>query len=959
MSSMIAVFLLSSVLAYLLTPQVARVARRWRVLDKPSARKVHARPMPRAGGVAIGAAFILALATAIFVHDYALRPLAIDERIGTFFVAGLLALLLGLWDDVRGLGARWKLAAQIGVALLSYAGGIHIGIVYLPGVGELALGWTSLPITVFWFLLIMNAINLIDGLDGLATGITLFVALTLLIVWSSPSNLIVALALASLAGVSLGFLGHNFHPATIFLGDSGSYFLGYNLAALSVMGSLKSETAVAILIPIIALGVPVIDALWSPVRRFILGQKIFMPDRDHIHHRLLALGYTHKRAVLMLYAITIVMGLFSLTLIHAKDDRAALVLVMVGTGAIFAIRWLGYLPFIHRERVVGWLGTVSDELGLRRSRRSFLECQALIASAPSVEDIWSGVAAAAEFLKVDTCELRIEPDLAGAEAVVYRHQRDGVMAGSPLHPLRISLPVLEGETHLGALTIRHKVSAGLNDRYLLRRVDQLHGSIVEALGRLHRALLSANDPSVVDPLRRSRILFFSHYFPPEGNAPASRVHALCRHWLRGGQSVQVVTCAPNVPDGNVYEGYRNAIWQTERVDGIDTLRVWTYLAPNKGTTLRILNYLSYFASASVAGLLLRRPDVIIATSPQFFCGWAGAVVSRLRGLPFILEIRDIWPESIVTVGAMRNRHLLRLLEWLELRMYAAASHIVTVGEGYRDELCRKGVPAEKITVISNGVDQEAFQPRSADPSLRARWGLDDRFVCAYVGTIGMASGLDVVLRAAGQLAERGRNDIHFLIVGDGAVRGDLEAEAAQLGLRNVTFTGRLDKGLIPPLLASVDVGLVHLKKRDLFTTVMPSKIFEAAAMAKPIVLGVQGHAAELVQRAGCGICIEPENETQLIAALEQLADDRELGAALGRAGRDYFVRRFDRAALAADYLGVIRRVREHDTTEPVRPAGDVAAESGQTAATRARELTLVPPAREQDLVKTPRAAGRA
>ena len=175
------------------------------------------------------------------------------------------------------------------------------------------LGWLSLPLTVFWFLLVLNALNLIDGLDGLASGITLFVALTLLIVWDSPSNLIVAMALAALAGASLGFLRYNFHPASIFLGDSGSYFLGYNLAALSILGSLKSEAAVAILIPIVALGVPVIDALWSPVRRFILGQRIFTPDRDHIHHRLLKLGYTHRRAVLLLYAIT-----------HADGRRRAL-----------------------------------------------------------------------------------------------------------------------------------------------------------------------------------------------------------------------------------------------------------------------------------------------------------------------------------------------------------------------------------------------------------------------------------------------------------------------------------------------------------------------------------------------------------------------------------------------------------------------------------------------------------
>jgi glycosyltransferase involved in cell wall biosynthesis len=232
-------------------------------------------------------------------------------------------------------------------------------------------------------------------------------------------------------------------------------------------------------------------------------------------------------------------------------------------------------------------------------------------------------------------------------------------------------------------------------------------------------------------------------------------------------------------------------------------------------------------------------------------------------------------------------------------------------------------------------------------------------VCAYVGTIGMASGLDVVLRAAGHLAERGRDDIHFLIVGDGAVREDLQAEAGRLGLRNVTFTGRLDKALIPPLLASVDVGLVHLKKRDLFTTVMPSKIFEAAAMAKPIILGVEGHAAELVRSAGCGICIEPENEAALIAALEHLADTPAVGTALGRAGREYFVRRFDRAALAADYLELIHRLHESRTEGAQRVPTDTAAESGPPAGARPRELTLVSANRDADLVKTPRAAGRA
>ena len=405
-----------------------------------------------------------------------------------------------------------------------------------------------------------------------------------------------------------------------------------------------------------------------------------------------------------------------------------------------------------------------------------------------------------------------------------------------------------------------------------------------------------------------KIAVFTHYFPPEGNAPATRMHALCKQWQASGDDVTVLTCAPNVPNGVVYEGYRNRVYQTEEIDGVRVVRVWTYLAANKGTLLRIVNYLSYMATAIVAGALMRKPDVIVATSPQFFCGWAGVWVSRLRRVPLVLEIRDLWPESIVAVGALTNRRLIRVLEWLERRLYAAARRIVTVGEGYRDELVRKNVPESRITLIPNGVDRDVLFPRPADENVRERWGLTHRFVCAYVGTIGMASGLDVVLRAAALLDARGRRDITFMIVGDGAVRTELERDAARRGLSNVVFTGRQEKDSIPALLAATDACLVHLKAHPLFATVLPSKIFEAAAMAKPVILGVEGYAADLVKRAGAGICIRPDAAVELVDAVITLADDRALGVSLGRNGHDYCVTHFDRAVLARDYLDLLHRV---------------------------------------------------
>ncbi len=405
-----------------------------------------------------------------------------------------------------------------------------------------------------------------------------------------------------------------------------------------------------------------------------------------------------------------------------------------------------------------------------------------------------------------------------------------------------------------------------------------------------------------------RILFLSHYFAPEGNAPATRVHALTRRWVRAGHHVTVVTCTPNVPSGVVYEGYENRWRQREEVDGVEVVRVWTWLAPNAGTARRVVSYVSFMVTATLAGLSGPRPDVVIATSPQFFCGWAGVFVAWLRRRPLVLEIRDLWPESIVAVGAMRASRLIRLLEWFERRLYAAAGRIVTVGEGYRRELEARGVAPASIDVVPNGVDLSVFQPGADGSAVRAEYGLGERFVCAYLGTIGMGCGLDVVLRAARRLRELGRDDLVFLLVGDGAVRGELERQARAERLSSVVFTGRQPKQRMPEFLAATDVCLVHLIRKALFETVLPSKIFEASAAGRPIVLGVEGDAAQLVSAAGAGLCIEPENEGELVEALTQLAGDRSLAHRLGANGLSRLAARYDVDRLAESYLELLERV---------------------------------------------------
>jgi glycosyltransferase involved in cell wall biosynthesis len=419
-----------------------------------------------------------------------------------------------------------------------------------------------------------------------------------------------------------------------------------------------------------------------------------------------------------------------------------------------------------------------------------------------------------------------------------------------------------------------------------------------------------------------RILFLTHYYAPEGNAPATRVDALTRRWADRGHSVRVITCVPNVPDGKVYSGYRNRWWpQRETRQGVEVQRVWTFLAANRGTSLRIANYLSFLWSVWVLAPFQPRPDILIATSPQFFCGWAGVIqkwVFRIlrpwsrRPIPLVLEIRDIWPESIQAVGALRGRAVLAVLRWLEKTMYQQADWIVTVGEGYKRQLVARGVPEWKIEVIPNGVDWDILAgatPEGAQ-AIRKQHDLSNRFVCGYLGTIGMACGLDVVLKAAQRcLEDPDLSSVQFLIVGDGAVRASLQEQAVARGLTNVRFTGRVPKEQIPDWLQVCDACLVHLKAQPLFETVLPSKIFEAFGMSKPIILGVRGEAAKLVEMAGGGVVIEPENADELVEAVRWMMMHPDQTHQMGQNASAWVRRHYDRDHLSDRYLALLDRWR--------------------------------------------------
>lgn len=403
-----------------------------------------------------------------------------------------------------------------------------------------------------------------------------------------------------------------------------------------------------------------------------------------------------------------------------------------------------------------------------------------------------------------------------------------------------------------------------------------------------------------------RILFLSHYFPPEVNAPASRTYEHCKAWVRAGHEVTVVTCVPNHPRGKVYDGYRSRPWQRENHDEITVIRLWTFLTANEGFLKRSLNYLSFMCACVLAAPFLPKADVVLTTSPQFFNGLAGYPVSRMKRAPWVLEIRDLWPESVIAVGGMKPGPIVSFLESLELFAYRRAHAIVPVTDSFERYMVGKGISPAKIEVIKNGVDASVYRPFAGTNQMRSELGLEGKFVAAYFGTHGMAHKLETVLDAASLL--RGDPDIVFLLVGDGAERARILELRDARGLSNVMMLDQQPKARMPMLWDLAAVSVVHLKRSPLFKTVIPSKIFESLAMEKPIVLGVEGESAEIISKAGAGVCIEPENAQQLADAVLRLARDPELVRSMGAKGRTFVMENFDRARLAMRYEALLGRV---------------------------------------------------
>lgn len=395
--------------------------------------------------------------------------------------------------------------------------------------------------------------------------------------------------------------------------------------------------------------------------------------------------------------------------------------------------------------------------------------------------------------------------------------------------------------------------------------------------------------------RDASILVLTQHFPPETGAGPTRWDELTKRWSDDAD-VTVITSAPDYPEGELYDGYDNEWLRSEERGDVDVLFTKTFTSPSGNLPRRSVKFLWFMFISMVVGLRYTSPTAVVATSPQPLTGVSAWVIARANQGEFVYEVRDLWPETILAVSDFDNRFVIWMLDRVVVFLYRRSDTLVVVSRPFIDPIVERGVSRSKIAYHPNGIDPSFYQTDGDLPeSVRT---LSDQFTVSYIGTIGRTHGLSVAIDAAEELP-----DVQFVFVGEGAERERLESRASDLD--NVVFIGRRPKSEVPYFLAAADVSLVHLKPRDVFETVIPSKLLEAMAAGLPIVLGVHGEAKRILSEAKAGISIKSGDEEQLCEAIGQLRDNPEKRAAFGASGREYVVQNFDWDTISEEYFDTI------------------------------------------------------
>ena len=392
------------------------------------------------------------------------------------------------------------------------------------------------------------------------------------------------------------------------------------------------------------------------------------------------------------------------------------------------------------------------------------------------------------------------------------------------------------------------------------------------------------------------ILIITENFYPERNAPSKRLHDHALEWINLGHQVTILTGVPNAPKGKVFEGYKNKIYQSENIDGIHVKRVWTFIAKNEGFFLRSLDFISFMISSLICGLFIKKHDYIVVSSPQFLPVISGFILSKIKFTPFILEIRDLWPESIVELGSIRkNSLIIKILNKIARYIYKKSNLIVVVTNSFKEYLLKINIDENKIIVIENGFNfDKTLVPNKTAQMISEEYNIDkNKFIVSYTGTIGISHGLEIIIQAAELL-----NDVLFLVIGEGSEKESLKKIKEQKKIKNVLFIDTINWQEIVNINQIVDANLIHLRNLALFKTVIPSKIFESMALRKPILAGLIGESIEIITKSNSGLKIIPENPNSLVKNILYLKNNTEMSEIMGNNGFNLVKKKYNRKVLA-------------------------------------------------------------
>ena len=404
-----------------------------------------------------------------------------------------------------------------------------------------------------------------------------------------------------------------------------------------------------------------------------------------------------------------------------------------------------------------------------------------------------------------------------------------------------------------------------------------------------------------------RIILIHQAFNVPDQPGGSRHYELARYCVSEGHEFTIVASDLNYATGKhiTRDGERV---EKETLDGIRIVRARTYPAIHRSYAWRVIAFLGFMRTSFMAAWRVGPVDVVMGTSPPIFQGASTWLLAFLRRRPYLLEIRDLCVDGVIQQGILKNPILIAMTRCLERFLLKRATHLLVNSPAFADRLMERGIPPAKMTIIPNGVDPDTFDPEIKGEDVREELGLDGKFVVMYTGALGHANDIPTILRAADRL--RDRADIQFVLVGDGKERSKLEAQAEEMDLPNVTFAGSRPKLEMKRYLGAADAGIAALQDIEIFRTVYPNKVFDYMAAGRPIVLGIEGAIREVVEAGECGICVAHGDDEAIAAAVVQLSENRELAAAMGRAGREHVVEHFNRHKHAVEFVELLERLRK-------------------------------------------------